>query len=145
MPSDPSHSYLIHIRDNRRLAQSFVEPMSYAEFQADIRTVYAVIRCLEIISEASRRVDAGVKGRHPELPWTDIAGAGNIYRHDYENARSADLEDRQERVARTSRHRRTGTRGGLRSPRINQRLDVRYLLSQIQLRSRHIFSPTWQS
>jgi len=25
-----------------------------------------------------------LKARYPEIPWTDIAGAGNVYRHDYE-------------------------------------------------------------
>ena len=25
-----------------------------------------------------------LKARHPEIPWRDIAGADNIYRHDYE-------------------------------------------------------------
>jgi uncharacterized protein with HEPN domain len=54
-----------------------------------VRTIYAVIRCLEIISEASRRVTADVRARHPQLPWTDLAGAGNIYRHEYENVREA--------------------------------------------------------
>jgi uncharacterized protein with HEPN domain len=89
MRSERSHTHLVHIRDNILLAQGFVGEMSYAEFQADIRTVYAVIRCLEIISEASRRVDPDVKARHPQLPWMDMAGAGNVYRHDYENVRQA--------------------------------------------------------
>jgi uncharacterized protein with HEPN domain len=89
MRSEPSNSRLIHIRDNILLAQHFVGEMTYAEFREDLRTVYAVIRCLEIISQASRRVDATVKARHPQLPWVDMAGAGNIYRHDYENVREA--------------------------------------------------------
>lgn len=65
----------------------FIGSMSVVEFSADTRTVYAVIRCLEIISEASRRVDPAVKLRHPDLPWADMAGAGNIYPHDYERVR----------------------------------------------------------
>jgi len=67
MRSEPSKSHLIHIRDNIRLAQRFVEAMSYAEFRDDVRTVYAVIRCLEIVSEASRRVAADLKARHPAI------------------------------------------------------------------------------
>lgn len=89
MHSKPSHRRLLHIRDNIVLAQGFVGQMTYAEFRSDVRTVYAVIRCLEIISEASRRVEAVVKARHPALPWVDMAGAGNIYRHDYEDVREA--------------------------------------------------------
>ena len=42
-------------------------------------------RCFEIVSEASRRLPDELKARHPEIPWRDIAGAGNIYRHDYED------------------------------------------------------------
>jgi uncharacterized protein with HEPN domain len=68
MPSKSSHNRLAHIRDNILLAQRFIAQMTYAEFRGDVRTVYAVIRCLEIISEASRGVDAAVKARHPQLP-----------------------------------------------------------------------------
>jgi uncharacterized protein with HEPN domain len=39
---------------------------------------------LEIISEASRRLPVSLKNRHPDISWKDIAGAGNVYRHDYE-------------------------------------------------------------
>jgi uncharacterized protein with HEPN domain len=47
--------------------------------------VYAVTRCLEIISEASRRLPDDLKARHPAIGWKQMAGAGNVYRHDYED------------------------------------------------------------
>jgi uncharacterized protein with HEPN domain len=50
-----------------------------------MRTFYAITRCLEIISEASRRLSPEMKSRHPEIPWRKVAGSGNIYRHDYED------------------------------------------------------------
>ena len=56
-----------------------------ASFKQDIKTVYAVTRCLEIISEASRRLPNDLKTRHPAIGWKQMAGAGNIYRHDYED------------------------------------------------------------
>ena len=46
--------------------------------------VYAVVRALEIISEASRGLQEDVKARHPEIAWPKVAGAGNVYRHDYD-------------------------------------------------------------
>ena len=52
-------------------------------FRDDLRTLYAVTRCLEIISEASRRLSD--EARHPLIGWKNMAGAGNIYRHDYED------------------------------------------------------------
>jgi uncharacterized protein with HEPN domain len=85
MRSDENSEPLWDIRRNIELAQSFIADLNYEEFRSDRRTVYAVIRCLEIISEASRKLSADLKARHPDLPWPDIAGAGNVYRHDYED------------------------------------------------------------
>jgi uncharacterized protein with HEPN domain len=56
-----------------------------AAFIDDPKTVYAVTRCLEIISEASRRLPDDPKTRHPTIAWKEMAGAGNVYRHDYED------------------------------------------------------------
>jgi uncharacterized protein with HEPN domain len=67
------------------LATEFVAGIGYEAFRDDTRTVYAVTRCLEIISEASRRLPDEVKTRHPSIAWKDMAGAGNVYRHDYED------------------------------------------------------------
>ena len=88
MPSKSSKRALGALRDIREnilLAQRFTENLTYPGFQNDRRTIYAVTRCLEIISEASRRLPPSLKGRHPDIPWEQIAGAGNVYRHDYED------------------------------------------------------------
>ena len=57
------------------LAIHFIDGFNYATFRDDIRTVYAVTRCLEIISEASRRLSMEVKVRHPSIAWRQMAGA----------------------------------------------------------------------
>jgi uncharacterized protein with HEPN domain len=44
----------------------------------------AVEREIEIISEASRRIPEELKAGEPTIPWQDIAGIGNILRHDYQ-------------------------------------------------------------
>lgn len=44
----------------------------------------AVEREIEIISEASRRVPKKLKSAEPSMPWKEIAGIGNVLRHDYE-------------------------------------------------------------
>ena len=46
---------------------------------------FATQRGIEIVSEASRRIPAGLKARHPEIPWADIAAIGNILRHGYDS------------------------------------------------------------
>ncbi|HEY7242330.1 MAG TPA: HepT-like ribonuclease domain-containing protein [Xanthobacteraceae bacterium] len=58
--------------------------MDRTAFIEDLRAVYAVTRCLEIISEASRRLPDELKARHPSIEWKKMAAAGNAYRHDYE-------------------------------------------------------------
>lgn len=85
MPSDKTGAALRDIAHHIDLAARFVEGLDYEAFQADLRSVYAVTRCLEIISEASRRLPDDLKARHPSIAWKDMAGAGNIYRHDYED------------------------------------------------------------
>jgi uncharacterized protein with HEPN domain len=84
MPSDTA-AVLRDIERHIHLASQFVAGGDYEAFRNDTRTVFAVIRCLEIVSEASRRLPEELKARHPSIPWRDIAGAGNVYRHDYED------------------------------------------------------------
>ncbi len=83
--SQDTQRWLNDISHNINLAVSFASGLDLKTFQDDERTVYAVIRCLEIISEASRRLPDELKARHPEIQWKQMAGAGNVYRHDYEN------------------------------------------------------------
>jgi uncharacterized protein with HEPN domain len=85
MPFDRTLLALYDIRDNVNLVREFVAGMDSTAFAADRRTFYAATRCLEIISEAARRLTPAMRDRHPDLPWKAIMGSGNIYRHDYDN------------------------------------------------------------
>src|SRR4051812_28786918 len=85
MLSNRARLALFDIRDNAKLAQTFVAALSFEEFRDDRRTFYAVTRCLEIVSEAARRLPPALRDRHPEIPWRAIMGLGNVYRHDYDN------------------------------------------------------------
>lgn len=80
MPSDTATAALRDIAHHIDLAAHFVSGFDGDAFKADLRTVDAVTRCLEIISEASRRLPDALKARHPSIAWKDMAGAGNIYR-----------------------------------------------------------------
>jgi uncharacterized protein with HEPN domain len=85
MPSRPAETALRDILHHIELAANFSAGFDRASFKHDTKTVYAVTRCLEIISEASRRLPDEVKARHPAIGWKQMAGAGNVYRHDYED------------------------------------------------------------
>jgi uncharacterized protein with HEPN domain len=38
----------------------------------------------EIISQASRAISTELTGTHPEIPWSQVRGIGNVLRHEYE-------------------------------------------------------------
>jgi uncharacterized protein with HEPN domain len=85
MPSKNQEQRLVDILENIQLVETFLGGRDWLTFSSDLRTIYAVTRALEIISEASRRLPAELKGRYPHIPWQRIAAAGNIYRHEYDS------------------------------------------------------------
>jgi len=85
MLSDAERDALEDIRDNIARATRFVAGLDLGGFLANDKTFYAATRCLEVISEASRRLPPAFKERFPEFPWKQVAGSGSIYRHNYEN------------------------------------------------------------
>ena len=98
MRSDAAPGALRDIAHHIQLAVSFTAGLDYERFRDDLRTVYAVTRCLEIISEASRRLPDALKARHPTIPWKEMAGAGNVYRHDYENVEAMTCGSRSKTI-----------------------------------------------
>jgi uncharacterized protein with HEPN domain len=85
MPSDVSVAALHSLSYHIDLAEEFSRGLDRASFLSDLKSIYAVTRCLEIISEASRRLPPVLKARHPYIPWRAMAAAGNFYRHEYED------------------------------------------------------------
>lgn len=89
MPSKNPAQRLSDILDNISAVEVFTEGLTAESFAADRRTVYAVTRALEIISEATRRLPDELKMRHPGIDWVAVAAAGNVYRHEYEGVDEA--------------------------------------------------------
>lgn len=85
MPSASPIVRLIDIIEAIELIQSELQGVSLSAFEPDRRKRWLVERGLEIISEASRRLPDALKARHPIIPWSKVAGIGNVLRHDYEH------------------------------------------------------------
>lgn len=66
-------------------ARSYTQDMTFDQYFSDARTQRAVERCIEVISEASRHVPDEIKVKYSDIPWSDVAGIGNVFRHEYHN------------------------------------------------------------
>ncbi|MBN1455569.1 MAG: DUF86 domain-containing protein [Methanomicrobia archaeon] len=75
--------YIQDIIDSLDKIMKFVEGMSYDDFEHDDKTVFAVVRALEIIGEAVKNIPDEVRERYPEIPWKDMAGMRDKLIHSY--------------------------------------------------------------
>jgi uncharacterized protein with HEPN domain len=57
--------------------------MSYEEFIGDKKTVNAVIRSLEVIGEAVKKIPLEIREKRPDIPWKEIAGTRDKLIHEY--------------------------------------------------------------
>jgi len=77
--------YLEDICHAGRKALDFVEGVGYEDFLTDEKTVYAVVRALEIVGEATKKIPQDIRDRYPEIPWRSMAGIRDKLIHDYVN------------------------------------------------------------
>src|SRR5271154_4765314 len=61
-----------------------LDGVSLEAFEQDWEKRWLVERGVEIVSEASRRLSDDIKARHVGIPWSKVAGIGNVLRHDYD-------------------------------------------------------------
>jgi len=64
-------------------AERFVADMSYEEFMKDEKTVFAVLRAIEVIGEAVKHIPLDFRTKFPDIPWRDIAGMRDVLIHGY--------------------------------------------------------------
>lgn len=76
--------YCKHILDAINGIETFIEGMSYDQFNNDLKTQMAVTRELEIIGEATKRLSEMFKDNLGHIPWRKIAGMRDFLIHDYD-------------------------------------------------------------
>lgn len=88
----PDSERVQHIKDSIRIIRAALAGKSYEQAYADRTAWLAFERCIEIISEASRKIPAGWKTAHgTDVPWRDVASIGNTLRHAYHQVVGARL------------------------------------------------------
>lgn len=75
-------TYLQHIIDAITKVEKYTADGRDA-FMADDKTQDAVVRNLEIIGEATKRLSDDLRSQRPEIPWKQAAGLRDVLSHDY--------------------------------------------------------------
>jgi uncharacterized protein with HEPN domain len=75
--------FLRDILDSIDKIGNFIEGLDFDEFAEDNKTLYAVIRALEIIGEATKNLPEPLKKNHPEVPWRKMTGTRDKVIHGY--------------------------------------------------------------
>ena len=75
--------YLEDALDAMEKAEAFVSNMSYEQFAVDDKTVYAVVRAVEIVGEAVKHIHQDFRRAFTDIPWRDMAGMRDMLIHEY--------------------------------------------------------------
>jgi uncharacterized protein with HEPN domain len=75
--------FLRHILENIELAQRFVKGFTVEDLKKDIEKQYSLIRCFEIIGEATNSIPDKIKKDNKEIPWREMNDFRNYLIHEY--------------------------------------------------------------
>lgn len=75
--------YLDDILESIELIQEYTTNLTEGEFKRAVEVQDAVVRRLEIIGEAVKHIPDDVRKKYPDVPWKKIAGARDIFVHEY--------------------------------------------------------------
>lgn len=82
MTRDPA-ACLSDMLEHAQHVEAFVAGMDREAFETDRKTQFAVLRGLEVVGEAAKRVSPEIQARFPDIPWRQIVGMRNVIAHDY--------------------------------------------------------------
>lgn len=75
--------YIRHMLDAIERIEAYTSDLTREEFRETPMVQDAVIRQLEIIGEATKRMSDEARSRHDDVPWQDIAGMRDKLIHGY--------------------------------------------------------------
>jgi uncharacterized protein with HEPN domain len=77
-------TYLVDILESAKTALDYVFDKSWDAFYKDTQCQDAVVRRIEIISEAARRVSPETRAKYPEIEWREMTSMRNLVIHEYD-------------------------------------------------------------
>jgi len=75
--------YLEHILEAINKIENFTRKITRFDFDGNVMIQDAVIRNIEIIGEATKKISKPFTQSHQEIPWSDMAGMRDKLIHDY--------------------------------------------------------------
>lgn len=81
MPGDSS--YVLDMLEMARLAIRHADALTREEFDRNRLLQDGLVREIQVLGEAARKVSAELRAASPEIPWSKIVGMRNVLVHDY--------------------------------------------------------------
>jgi uncharacterized protein with HEPN domain len=91
MAAPDSLLHLTHMLDNIERIRAWTDGLTMEAYRNRPMLRDAVERCLERISEASRRLPEETKASQPQIPWRKVADIGNVLRHEYDDVADTEI------------------------------------------------------
>lgn len=75
--------YLLDILGSIDEIEFFIKGMVFEAFSQDKKTINAVVRSIEVIGEASKKIPETIREVYPDVPWKGMAGMRDKLMHEY--------------------------------------------------------------
>jgi len=75
--------YISDMLNSLKELEQFTAGMNFETFAQDRKTINAVVRSLEVMGEAAKRIPEDIRTKHPAIPWKRIAGMRDKLIHQY--------------------------------------------------------------
>ena len=83
MKKRETEDFVRDILESINAIEEFVKGFTFPVFIQEKKTIFAVIRAIEIIGEATKNIPKSFRSKYPEVPWDEMAGMRDKLIHQY--------------------------------------------------------------